>query len=76
VVVPWASRGYAPDQMRAVCVVRYRPSRSPGWVYQLQLETARRTLLLREAVEPGDIRGHGRELAEALGLPLQDETGG
>jgi hypothetical protein len=76
VLVPWASREYAPDQLRAVCVVRRRPSRGPGWFYRLQLKTARRTLLLREAVEPGDIRGQGRELAEALGLPLRDESGG
>jgi hypothetical protein len=41
------------------------------------LDGGRRTLtLLREAVEAGDIREHGRELAEALGLPLLDESGG
>jgi hypothetical protein len=74
VLVPWASREYARDRLRAVRVVRSRPGRSPRWVYRLQLETAWRTLLLREAVDADDIRGRGRALAEALGLPLRDDT--
>ena len=76
VLLPWASREYTRDQLRAVCVVRYRPKRVGGWFYQLQLETARRAVLLREAADAGDIQGHGQDLAEALGLPLLDESGG
>jgi hypothetical protein len=76
VLVPWASREYPRDRLRAVCVVRYWPNRGGGWFYQLQLETSWRTLLLREAIDADDIRRHGRDLAEALGLPLLDESGG
>ena len=76
ILLPWVSREYARDQLRAVCVVRYRPNRVGGWFYQLQLETARRAVLLREAADAGDIQGHGQDLAEALGLPLLDESGG
>jgi hypothetical protein len=76
VLVPWVSRDYARDQLRAVRLSRRRPGRGPGWSYLLELETGGRTLRLREAYEPGDIRRHGRDLADALALPLRDETGG